>query len=496
MTILAPKLGELRRLNKGTEVIMERNTFHDLRTFLAYLKKNGQVQEINTRVDKTWEVGAICRENLDRDGPALIFNHVDDFRTPLVVGVLSTVQRYAAALRVPAKTSAFVEIWRNAYSNPIKPVQVQNAPCKEVKAVDIDLLRDPFPVPIWHPLDAGPELGTLHAVITKDPETGWTNLGTYRNEIFNKNTVGCYVAPNRHIGLHWHKWKKLGKPMPAAIAIGLAPTLCMTAVSAVPADVSEYDVAGGLQGSPIEVVEAETSDLLVPAHAEIIIEGEIPIDEFWPEEAPFGEFTGYMGMKRYDSQFMNVRCVTHRRDPYFQGTHEGRPPSESTMLRCVGRSAAMYEHLKRAGIPGILDVCVTPGSCAGFHCVVAIEKRYPGHVRDVFGHVWGQPTLFCKHVTVVDPDIDPWNPVQVEWATSTRVQADRDVEIVKGGKSIALDPSQVPSLRGLSALMGVDATKPLDEYARDKTEEFPASTDPLPESVARVRERWREYGFI
>ncbi len=474
---------------------MERTTFCDLRSFIDYLREGGQVQEINAQVDKTWEVGTICRENFDREGPALIFNRIDGYKTPLVVGVLGTLQRYGMALGIPPKTSAFVEVWRKAYDNPIKPVKVQQAPCKEVKTTDIDLFRDPFPVPVWHPLDAGPELGTFHAVITKDPETGWTNLGTYRNQILEKDKLGCLVIPYRHVGLHWHKWKNLGKPMPVAIALGLDPCLNMTAVSAVPAEVCEYDVAGGLQGRPIEVIEAETSDLLVPANAEIIIEGEMPIDHFYPEEAPFGEFTGYMGTKRYDSHFIVVKCVTYRRDPYFQGTYEGRPPSESTVARCAGRSAAMIEHLKRAGIPGIVDVCVTPGGCAGFHAAVAIEKRYPGHVRDVFGHVWGHPTLFCKHVTVVDADIDPWNPMQVEWAVSTRVQADRDIEIVRNGKSIVLDPSQVPSMRGWSALMGVDATKPIDEYERDKTEEFPATTDPLPEWIKRVRERWQEYGF-
>ncbi len=474
---------------------MERTTFSDLRSFLDCLKEKDEVHEINAQVDKTWEAGTICRENFDRDGPALIFNRIDNYRTPLVVGVLGSLQRYALALGVPPKTSAFVEVWRNAYDNPVKPIKVHHAPCKEVKTTGIDLYKDPFPVPVWHPLDRGPELGTFHAVITKDPETGWINLGTYRNEILDKDKLGCLVIPYRHIGLHWHKWKKLGQAMPVAVAIGLEPCLSMTAVSAIPTDVSEYDITGGLQGRPVEVVQAETSDLLVPANAEIIIEGEMPVDEFYPEEGPFGEFTGYMGAKRCDSHYVSVKCVTHRENPYFQGTYEGRPPNESTVTRAAGRSAAVFEHLRRAGISGIVDVCVTPGGCAGFHAVIAIEKRYPGHVRDVLGHVWGHPTLYCKHVTVVDADVDPWNAMQVEWAVSTRVQADRDVEVVKNGKSIILDPSQVPSNRGWSALLGIDATRPLDEYERDKTDSFPATTDPLPEWISRVRERWHEYGL-
>jgi len=163
-------------------------------------------------------------------------------------------------------------------------------------------------------------------------------------------------------------------------------------------------------------------------------------------------------------------------------------------VRSMGRSAAIMEHLRRAGLVGIKDVCATAASCAGFHVVVSIKKSYPGHVRDVMGHVWGHPTLYCKHVTVVDEDIDPWNPFLVEWATSTRVQACRDVVTIPGGKSIPLDVSQVPSRRGESDLMGIDATKPIREYAREG-ETFPPSADPTPEQIERVRRRWKDYGF-
>lgn len=468
--------------------------FEGLRDFLGCLRAQGEVHAISEPVDKAWEVGTICREVFDREGPAVLFERVGDHRTPLLVGALATRRRYSLALGVEPTVHRIAGMWRQAYADPIKPRVVGDAPCKEVIRRDVDLFADPFPVPRWHPLDRGPELGTLHGVITVDPDTGWTNFGTYRNEILDRDRLGCLVIPYRHIGLHWAKWKALGKAMPVAIAIGLDPYLTLTAVSAVPAGTDEYEIAGGLKGAPIDVVRAQLSDLLVPAHAEIILEGEMPVDEFAPAEAPFGEFTGYMGTARTDSHFIRIRAVTHRRDPIFQGTYEGRPPSESTTVRHLGRSAALFEHLRRAGIAGIVNVCVTPAGCAGFHAVVAIKKTYPGHVRDVMGHVWGHPTMFCKHCFVVDDDIDPWNPTQVEWAVATRVQAGRDVEIVRNGKSIVLDPSQVPSRRGWSDLMGIDATKPLDEYAREK-EEFPPSTDPLPEWTERVRSRWTQYGF-
>ncbi|HWP85951.1 MAG TPA: UbiD family decarboxylase [Terriglobia bacterium] len=472
--------------------------YGSLREFLAALEARNLVQHIRVPVDKDWEVGAICREVSDREGPAVLFEKIGEYKTPLLVNTLGTRERYALALGTEPAVEAMAARWRQAYSSPIQYEIVPRsaAPCKEVVIDRPDLFADPFPVPKWHPLDGGYEIGTLHGVISMDPETGWINVGNYRNEIFNSTTMGCYVVevPYRHIHQHWDKWKARGKNMPVAVVIGPDPYVSLASVSAVPAQVDEYNIAGGLRGAPIEVVKAELSDLLVPAHAEIVIEGEMPIDKFWPTEGPFGEFTGYMGHEVKNSFYIEVKKVTHRRDPIFHGTYEGRPPNESTMVRVISRSAAVLEHLRRAGLVGIRDLCVTPGGCAGFHVTVSIKKSYPGHVRDVMMNIWGIPILFCKHVTVVDEDIDVWNPFMVEWAVATRVQACRDIVCVPGGKSVMLDPSQPGSRRGKSDLLGIDATKPLDEYERDGSE-FPPGTDPLPEQMEKVRRRWREYGF-
>jgi phenyl-phosphate phosphatase/carboxylase subunit beta len=476
----------------------QRVGYASLREFLAAIDERKQVQRIAVEVDKDWEVGAICREVSDREGPAVLFEKVGKYKTPLLVNTLGTRERYALALGVEPSVEAIAARWKQAYAKPIKydVVERSAAPCKEVVIDQPDLLADPFPVPKWHHLDGGCELGTLHGVVSMDPDTGWINVGTYRNEIFDSKRMGCYVVevPYRHIHQHVDKWKTRGNVMPVAVVIGPDPYVSLTGVSAVPPQVDEYNIAGGLRGAPIEVVKAELSDLLVPAHAEIIIEGEMPLDKFWPTEGPFGEFTGYMGHEVHNSFYINVKKVTHRKDPIFHGTYEGRPPNESTQVRVVGRSAAVMEHLKRAGLVGIKDLCVTAAGCAGFHVNVSIKKSYPGHVRDVMLNLWGMPILYVKHVTVVDEDIDPWSPFMVEWAIATRVQADRDVTIVPGGKSVMLDPSQPGSRRGESALLGIDATKPLDEYRRDGSA-FPASTDPLPEDIERVRRRWRDYGF-
>lgn len=363
-----------------------------------------------------------------------------------------------------------------------------------MKSEEVNFYKDPFPTPRWHVLDGGPYLGTFHLVITKDPESGWINCGMYRNQILGKDQLGCQIVTrSQHLGKILEKWKVHGKPMSVAIAIGVSPYLSLVAVTKVPEGMDEFDVAGGLRGSPIEVVKAETSDLLVPASSEIILEGEIPVDDFYPEEGPFGETPGYMGEKKTHVNYIKVKKVTHRRNPIFQGSYEGKPPNESALVMVYARTLLLYNHLLRAGIRGVKDVCVTYAS-RGLHTVVSVQKQYPGHVKDVMSLVLGCPELICKHCVVVDEDVDPWDAFQVEWAIATRVQADRDIEIVKNGKSSGFDVSQVPSRRGWSSWLGIDATKPVEEYEREG-KGFPSSSEPPEELLNKVRARWKDYGF-
>jgi UbiD family decarboxylase len=157
------------------------------------------------------------------------------------------------------------------------------------------------------------------------------------------------------------------------------------------------------------------------------------------------------------------------------------------------RTMSLYNHLLLSGIRGLKDVCVTYAS-RGFHAVVSIHKQYPHHAKDVMSHVLGCPGLICKHCVVVDEDVDPWDAFQVEWAIATRVQADRDIEMIKNGTSSGFDVSQVPSKRGLSSWLRIDATRPLEEYEREG-KSFPASSEPPEELMTRVRARWKDYGF-
>jgi UbiD family decarboxylase len=469
-------------------------SFFDLREFLKLLDSQGELHRIETKVDPEWEVGAICRENFDRGGPALQFNHVGKHQTPLVVGVLGKSKLYGLALGVDPTFKEIYGKWREALKSPLKPLLLDTGPCKEVKTEEINLYEDPFPVPRWHVLDGGPYLGTFHLVITKDPESGSINCGMYRNQIIGKDRLGIHIAnPNQDFGKIFEKWKKLKKSMPVAIAIGVSPYLSLVAATKIPSVVAEYDIAGGLSRSPIEVVRAEASDLLVPACSEIILEGEVSVDDYHPQEGPFGETPGYMGEMDSRINYIKVEKITHRRNPIFQGTYEGKPPNESALTMLYTRTILLYHHLLLSGVQGVKNVCVTYAS-RGFHTVVSIHKQYPDHAKDVMNHVLGCPGLICKHCVVVDEDVDPWDAFQVEWAIATRVQADRDIEIIKDGTSSKFDVSQVPSKRGLSSWLRIDATKPVEEYEREGAS-FPSSSEPPEELLMKVRARWKDYGF-
>lgn len=467
--------------------------FKDLREFLAALKRRGELHEISAPVDKDEEIGVICSENSRVRGPALIFRNINGFRTPLVSGVLGTEQRYSLALNVAPQLPAVYERWWAALENPVPPKIVAAAPCQEVELDGVNLFSDPFPVPRWHALDGGPELGTFHAVISRGPD-GSLNCGMYRNQIFDRETLGIHIAtPTRHIGRHWEGWREKNKPLPVAVAIGLDPYLTILSASPLPGAVSEYEVAGALMGGPYDLVHARTSDLLVPARAEIILEGEIPTDQFHSQEGPFGEFSGFMSPVHAQSHYIRIRKVTHRQGPLFQGTYEGKFLNESKVVRSYMKSVYTLKYLRDAGITGVRDVCVTPGGCAGFHTVVALRKSGPQQVREVMTLVLNQPDMFCKFCLVVDEDVDPWDWQQVEWAMATRVQARRDILILKG-RSTPMDPSQVPSKKGESDLLGIDATFPAEEYGREEAT-MPAPADPSCAQVEKIMSRWSELGL-
>ncbi|MFQ6011419.1 MAG: UbiD family decarboxylase, partial [Nitrososphaerales archaeon] len=265
-------------------------SFEDLRGYLQRLDSEGELFRVNQQVSIKHELGAICHRSLrvrGEENRALLFENIEGYSIPIAANLLATEKRLSIALDIAQES--FHKEWIHRTKNPLPPQIVDSGACKEeiYLGEDVDLYK--LPHPTWNGKDGGPYI-TLPCQISKDPITGERNAGIYRSMVHDKRTLGILAAPYRHIAQHW--LKKKGEPLPVAIAIGLHPTIYMSTASAFPKGVDEIAVAGGLRGSPFDIVKCETNDLEVPASSEIVIEGLVHPEQKH-EEGPFGEYAGY-----------------------------------------------------------------------------------------------------------------------------------------------------------------------------------------------------------
>jgi UbiD family decarboxylase len=352
---------------------------------------------------------------------------------------------------------------------------------------EVDLFK--FPVPIWSPdKDAGPYL-TAPLVITKDPETGIQNVGTYRCHIQEKNRIGINIHRERHGGFHITKWEELNEPMDIAICLGSEPTVPIASVGPVPYGTDEVAVCGALKGRAVEVVKGETVDLMIPATTEIVIEGKI-YPKSVVSEAPFGEFTGYMGGNRLSPR-VDVTAITFRNKPIFHSFLSQRPPSESSMIRKAVNEPIMLEKLRAIGIPGIVDLSMSEASGSWFHGTVSIKKMYPGHAREVMTACWGVGSTFFRRITIVDDEINVRDPFEVEWAVATRCRPDKDIVIIPEHITTILDPVMTQDMQrdmpgGITAKYGIDATK---------SHEYNQIALPDEKYLKMAKEKFEKYGI-
>jgi len=481
--------------------------YADLREWLARLEAEGELAKISTEVDWDLELGGIARENMDKGGPALLFEnvkgHKDTIGKKVFTCSLSTFARVALMLDLPKETPyrELISTWRERVRKPLKPVVVNTGPCKEniLKGDDVDLLQ--FPTPHWQKLDGGRYIGTFHGVVTKDPDTGWTNVGMYREMIHDRSTTSMSVAQGQHIWFHWKKYRPKGKNMPLAVAIGWDQVLPAVSSSPVATGVDEYEIMGALRQRPVELVKCETNDLYVPASAEIVLEGEVITDrsQFIPC-GPFGEFTGHYGPENLRAPF-KVRCITFRNDPILQGTLEGMPINEDHRICSVSHSALIWDLLEER-MTGVTGVNSDP-STAYANLMVQIDNSYYGQVHQVAANVWSShlSNMMCKNIIVCDQDVDIYDLNKVFWALGYRVDPAKDIMQFPGWIS-ALDPVVHPKDRlsaggnkGIRLL--IDATKPIDRPRADEYwgEKFAVVAYPDGETMKRVRENWGRYGI-
>jgi len=346
-----------------------------------------------------------------------------------------------------------------------RPKLVRKAPAQEV-AAPLDLSRLPVQTP-W-PEDAGP-LITWPVVVTRPQESDPAqlaryNLGVYRAQVLGPDRLILRWLAHRGGAAHHRSWQRAGQPMPVAIALGADPATLLSAALPLPETVSELAFSGVLRGARAAVVPARTVPLLVPANAEIILEGWVHPGETAPE-GPFGDHTGYYNAVE-PFPVMRLTAITHRRDPLYLTTVTGRPPDEPSVIGEVFNTLALP--VIRAQIPEVTDLWLPPAACSYRMAVVQIDKRYPGQARRVMLALWGMLAQFSytKTIVVVDRDIDPRNWDDIAWAMATRMDPARDVMVLDGTPMDYLDFAS--PREGLAGKLGIDATNKIGaETARD-----------------------------
>ena len=436
----------------------------DLRTFLQSLERQmpEDVVRIKREINPKYEITALQQhlENQDKY-PLLIFEKVKNLKNELsafkvMTNVFATRQKCTVALDLPK------ENWRMETSlefakrsnHLIKPVIVskKEAPVKEVVRTGDSVDLRELPVLTHHEMDGFPYL--VDAIVAGDPETGIHNSSHHRMLVRSKDELGLWMSP-RHLWNYCQRAAEKGKALPMAHVLGHHPGFYLATEALVGMETDEYHVIGGVLNEPLRLVASEAygDQLLVPADAEIVVEGEVMLNTR-DAEGPFGEFTGYYGPQRW-GPVVKVKAITYRKDAYYMNILVGHP--DTSILGGIPKEAGIYEEVRKS-VPGVKAVHFPISGCCRFHAYISIEKRVDGE-----GKVAAIASLpyhdELKHVVVVDGDVDPFNEKEVLWAVATRVQAGDDVDIIRRVRGGALDPSS--TIHAVGDKMLIDATRPI-----------------------------------
>ncbi len=469
---------------------------NDLRTFIAALEKEGELHRVKAKVDWKFELCHVSKVNEEKKGPALLYENVKDYKIPVFTSAFTTPRRMAIALgQDPGlRMSQLSRKWMELTTKQmIKPEFITEPPVMENiltgDKVDIEM----FPSPWFYPDDGGRFFCTSGFLVTQDPDTGWTNLGTYRAQVLGKNILGSQIIKGKHGDMHMKKYQARGELMPAAYVVGTDPVLFLASSTLVSSQVDEYEVAGALRSQPVPVFKSDLTGLTLPATAEIIAEGWIDPNELM-EEGPFGEYTGYysgnMG-KDYPKPVLRIKRILHRNKPIMWSTTVGKPINDIHMIQSLNRTATLWHDLETMKVPGIQSVYFPPEATGRFWVVVSVKQMYPGHSNHVGNAVIASTTghYGVKGVITVDHDIeaDDWD--RIWWALATRFDPKRSAQIIDRGRSTPLDPGLPIEEREIVSRILLDACTPY-EWKNKPNEIFMDR-----QVLQKVSDRWNEYGF-
>ncbi|HEY1365003.1 MAG TPA: UbiD family decarboxylase [Xanthobacteraceae bacterium] len=431
--------GERRRGDNAPQPV------RSLRDWLDHLAARERLLVSKPGVRLKFELAAIAKRLDGRR--ATLFPHPDGHALPVVSGLVSDRGWIAEAMGV--EPEQLLERFQEAALDPVPWRETATAPAQEVIHRQVDLARL-LPLATHNEHDSGPYI-TAGLMITRNPRTGKQNVSIHRCQLTGPNRLGVLLLP-RHAHMFFEMAEQGGRPLAAAIVVGVDPLTLLASQAIAPIDVDELEIAGALHGRPLPVVKCLTSDLRVPAEAEVVIEGRL-LPRVREPEGPFGEFPQYYG-ERAERHVMEVDAVTHRRDAIYHTIVGGG--LEHLLLGAIPREATLLAQLRRS-FPNVRDVHLARGGACRYHLYVQIRKRQEGEAKNIMlGAFAGHYDV--KHVIVVDEDVDIHNSEEVEWAVATRFQADRDLVVVTESQGSKLDPS---TRNGVGAKMGLDATKPL-----------------------------------
>ncbi|MCF7967563.1 MAG: 4-hydroxy-3-polyprenylbenzoate decarboxylase [Methylococcaceae bacterium] len=485
--------------------------YNDLRDFIQHLEAIGQLKRITYEADPHLEITEICDRTLKAGGPALLFEKPKGYDVPLLGNLFGTPERVAlgmgqdsvAALREVGRLLAFLKepeppkgfrdmfdklpMFKQVLNMPAK--SVRHPPCQEVVLAgdEIDLGR--YPIQTCWPGDAGP-LITWALVITRGPNKERQNLGIYRQQVIGKNKTIMRWLAHRGGALDLRDWQEAhpGEPFPVAVALGADPATILGAVTPVPDSLSEYAFAGLLRGSKTEVAKCLTSDLQVPASAEIVLEGFLYPGEMAPE-GPFGDHTGYYN-EVDEFPVFTIERITQRKDPIYHSTYTGRPPDEPAVLGVALNE--VFVPILQKQFPEIVDFYLPPEGCSYRLAVVSMKKQYPGHAKRVMFGVWSflRQFMYTKFVIVVDDDVDARNWQDVIWAITTRMDPARDMTLIDNTPIDYLDFASPVS--GMGSKAGFDAT---NKWPGETTREWGLPIVMDADIQKRVDAIWAELGI-
>ena len=437
-----------------------------IKDYLEKLQKSHpqEVLEIDEKIDPAnFEVTAILR-HLEMAGkyPLVYFTNLLNMEGkrsefPLITNVFASRERCAIAMGMESeecKLPLSIEYAiREERRFSVEPIPKDKAPVKETVLIGEDADLRQFPIVRHHEMDLGPYIDMIP--IMRDPETGAYNACFQRTMYKGPRKLGLHMSP-RHNWEIARKNESQNKPTPVVIAVGHHPAFSLGSLNVTPFFDNDYEVIGSIMGEPLRVTPSETwgDDFMVPADAEILIEGEV-LPKVREVEAPFGEFTGYYGPQRY-RWVIEVKAISHRPDPIYQNIFTGH--RDTLILGAIPKEGNLYNRI-RAMVPTVKSVCLPNSGCGRFNCYISIDKKTDGESKQAALIALGEID-FIKNVVVVDEDIDPFNEEEVMWSVATRVQADEDVDILKNLKGSVLDPSLKGNI--LTAKMIIDATKSLE----------------------------------